>query len=493
MSDKVTNRKSRIMSLKFGTLRFLIPGAAAFGLLLNSGCGVLSRTRYEQDHVFSSALPQKSEISTHDETSSVRAQYPENSPSVSRAQYDPAQAQYQGVDDPASPAIEGVVKMKATTETDPSVDSRSGLDRLNSGDGGEFQFVSYLAESSGSSRSHNGTVFTPAEPRRDVDPREVPSNRMETIAASPDADLYPDEYLFDGGDRNAPAGYIDGQRSGFDSEDTVAKYQDHTGSARTSQSNRVAVYAPRFGSVRTVQGLQADIKVDRAAGARDTQSIGNIKTGNAAQESVHGTVLSGLDSRSRVDGMESSTPVMQAKRTDSPEQNRKIDDGREGRHYSSSNSMQRHQGFVLQQQIQNAMGWTRDQYPVLTASTANANAINTTFKVQQTVAVEDERRTKGNIHIVKLADHEMAQSGDTIAFTIRFENTGDFDVYDVSIVDNLTPRLQYVPGTARIDGEHPGEVIIEDNGEGSSVLTFKLDRELKGHDRGEITFEARVR
>jgi uncharacterized repeat protein (TIGR01451 family) len=155
--------------------------------------------------------------------------------------------------------------------------------------------------------------------------------------------------------------------------------------------------------------------------------------------------------------------------------------------------MERHEGFVLQQQIQNAMSWTRDQYPVLTASTTNANQIKATFKVQQTVGLEDERKTKGNIHVVKLADHEMAQSGDTITFTIRFENTGDFDVYDVSIVDNLTPRLEYVSGTAAIDGQHPGEVLVEDNGEGSSILTFNLDQALKGHDRGEITFEARVR
>ena len=336
-------------------------------------------------------------------------------------------------------------------------------------------------------------TFTPAEPRREADPCEQPCNRMETIAACCSADFYPDEYICDGGDRDAPAGYVAGQRSGFDSEDTVAKYTDHTGDARTSPSNRVCVYAPRFGSVRTVTGLQADTKVDKAAGAKDSQGIGNIKTGNAAQQNVHDTILSGLESRNRVDGMESATPALQARQTDSVEQNRKVDEGHEGRYYSSHGSMERHEGFVLQQQIQNAMSWTRDQYPVLTASTTNANQIKATFKVQQTVGVEDERKTRGNIHVVKLADHKMAQSGDTITFTIRFENTGDFDVYDVSIVDNLTPRLIYVTGTAKIDGKHPGEVIVDDNGEGSSILTFNLDDALKGHDHGEITFEARVR
>ena len=113
--------------------------------------------------------------------------------------------------------------------------------------------------------------------------------------------------------------------------------------------------------------------------------------------------------------------------------------------------------------------------------------------MQQTVGVEDQRQTKGNIHIVKLADREEALAGDTVLFTIRFQNSGDFDVYDVRIVDNLTTRLEYVSGTAQIDADHPGEVTIEANGEGSSILTFSLDNPLKGHESGTITFEARVK
>ncbi len=498
----MTSRKSRTMFLKSRAMRILIPGLAGFSLLLNSGCGMLSRTRHPEDHVFSSALPQESEISAGRHAAAVEARYPDGVPSDGgaaplqrvQAQYDQVQAQYRETQEPADDTDTGIVRMNAadSNEKAPVADAGTAAAGFLA-EVSQFQLTSHQSKEFTPTGHPHSPTFIPAEPRRQVEACDELSNRMETIAASPDADLYPDEYIFDGGDRNAPAGYVAGQRSGFDTEDTVAKYTDHTGSARTTPSNRVAVYAPRFGSVRTVQGLQAGTKVDKAAGARDSQGVGNIKSGNAAQENVHDMILSGLDSRSRVDGMEGSTPPMQAQRADSPVQNRKVEEGHEGRHYAGANSMQRHEGFVLQQQIQNAMAWTRDQYPVLTASTTNASLIKATFKVQQQVGVEDERRTKGNIHVVKLADHEMAQSGDTITFTIRFENTGDFDVYDVSIVDNLTPRLQYVPGTAQIDGEHPGEVIVEDNGEGTSILTFNLDRELKGHDRGEITFEARVR
>ena len=469
-----------------GSVQLLIPGLVGLALMLNSGCGILPIAQRKPDHVFSSSIPEKTEAQQYRASAPVEARYPDT-------------LTYNATPD----SSDGVVRMNVKpTSIDGNVAEASvfPVDTTDSDETNtrrqtfsQIQLVSYQTEEACPVAQQECPTFTPAEPRRFADPSEGPCNCMETIAASCSADFYPDEYICDGGDRGAPAGYVAGQRSGFDTEDTVAKYKDHAGDARTSPSNRVCVYAPRFGSVRNVTGLQADTKVDKAAGAKDSQGIGNIKTGNAAQENVHDTILSGLGSRSRVDGMESATPAMQARRTDSLEQNRKVDEGHEGRHYSSYGSMERHQGSVLQQQIQNAIAWTRDQYPVLTASTTNASNITAVFKVQQTVGLEDERKSKGNIRVVKLADHDMAQSGDTILFTIRFENTGDFDVYDVSIVDNLTPRLEYLSGTAEIDGQHPGEVIVEDNGEGSSILTFSLDEALKGHDRGEITFEARVR
>ena len=477
-----------MFSAPSGSVPRLLAGFSGLALLFNSGCGILPVAQRKPDHVFSSSVPEKVETPTYRASAPpVAARYPDTL--TLNTTPDPADGVVRMNVRPT--LIDGNLENSTTFQVEHAATEAD--DTTHKRTLSQIQLVSFQLEDVVPATPHENPAFTPAEPRRVFDPREQPSNCMETIAASPFADIYPDEYIFDGGDRNAPAGYTAGQRSGFDSEDTVAGFTDHTGAARMTPSNRVAVYAPRFGSVRTVTGLQADTKIDKAVGARDSQGIGNVRTGNAPQENVHDTVLSGLESRNRVDGMESSTPAMQTRRTDSLEQNRKVDEGHEGRHYSSYGLMERHQGLVIQQQIQNAIAWTRGQYPVLTASTTNASNINAEFKVQQTVGLEDERKTKGNIHIVKLADREIAQTGDTILFTIRFENTGDFDVYDVRIIDNLTPRLEYVSGTAQIDGDHPGEVVVEDNGEGSSILTFSLDSSLKGHDRGEITFEARVR
>jgi len=471
--------------------RLLASSLTGLGLWMAPGCSLSSSLRQEPDHVYSETTPQMLEQQAGHQPLPARAQYPDEDTTASTN---------------AHSSSDGIVRMGACSVNDAAVAVQSPPNNLSFEESlqaesrqaeslkkeSEFQLTSFQPGMENSQFAPAGPQFLPAEPRLECNPDGRPLYRMETIAASPFADMYADEYVFDGGDRDLSAA-MHTDRSGLDTEDTVAAFADHTGELRTTASNRVAVYAPRFGSVKTVTGIVADIKVDKAAGAKDTIAVSNLKTGNAAQENVHDTILYGLETRNRVDGMNAATPPMQARRTENAGQNRKVDEGHEGRAYSSPGSLNRKEGFVLAQQMQNAGIWTRDQFPVISAVTTNASEITARFKVQQTIGVKDERETRGNIHIVKLADRELAQSGDTITFTIRFENIGDFDVYDVTIVDNLTPRLDYVTGSASIDEKNPGEVTVEPNGEGSSILTFKLDKPLKGHENGTITFEATVR
>jgi uncharacterized repeat protein (TIGR01451 family) len=315
---------------------------------------------------------------------------------------------------------------------------------------------------------------------------------METIGPSPLADLFPDEYLLDGGDRDTRAAHHTAGLSGLDTEDTIAEFTDHTGTLKMRASNRVAVYAPRFGTVRTVTGLAEDISINGAAGVGDALAANNLLTGNAPQESVQGSGPSELEGRNRVDGMIGSQPPVQSVRADGALQNNKFETGHQGRAIVELQSFHQGLGPELQQQVLNAVSWTRDDYPVITASTSGASELRATFKPEQYVGLEDEREP-GTLCLIKLADRDTAQQGDVITFTIKFRNTGDLDVTDVRIIDNLTPRLEYVQGSARIDGDHPGGVDVQPNGEGSSILTFTLDGPLTGRDEGEITFEARVR
>lgn len=492
------------------TRRLMAWGITGLGLWLNQGCSLSSTVRSEPDHVYSETTPQMLEQQRGAQPLPARARYPDEDVTTTSAAGSTADGLVRlgGKSNPAmiNPAAgsvsvaanAGATARRSQTQEMSFEESLNHEESLKKQSG--VQLTSFQQEAFVPGTPFlpepfyqpGGPGFCPAEPRLESNANGHPLYRMETIAASPDADLYADEYIFDGGDRALSAA-MHTNRSGLDTEDTVAAFADHTGELRTTASNKVAVYAPRFGSIRTVTGLVADTKVDKAAGAKDNLAAGNLKTGKAAQENVHDTVLYELEKRDRLDGMKASTPPMQARRTENAGQNRKVDEGHEGRAYSSPGAFNRHDSFVLAQQMQNASAWTRDQFPVITAVTTNASEITANFKVQQTIGVKDERETRGNVHIVKLADRELAQSGDTITFTIRFQNTGDFDVYEVAIVDNLTPRLDYTGGSARIDDNHPGEVTVEPNGEGSSILTFRLDNPLKGHESGTITFEATVR
>ncbi len=233
--------------------------------------------------------------------------------------------------------------------------------------------------------------------------------------------------------------------------------------------------------------------MDKAAGARDSIGIGNLKTGQKAATSVKEDAIVGLETRNRPDGVETAMPASLSKGTDRAQQNRKADNGHQGVGTYIPNTLHQKENFVISQTVQNAIAWSRNDFPIMNASTTASQDANAYTKVQAKVGVEDERQTKGDLRIVKLADRGTAQIGDIVTFTIEFENVGDFDVYDVRIVDNLTPRLEYVPESASHDPEHAGEITIAPNGEGSQILTFTLEQPLKGHSKGSITFEARVR
>ena len=75
--------------------------------------------------------------------------------------------------------------------------------------------------------------------------------------------------------------------------------------------------------------------------------------------------------------------------------------------------------------------------------------------------------------------------------SIRFKNSGDYPLHHVRVVDNLTPRLELVPGSGSSDRE--GTLQTEDNSEGSLVLTFELEQPLEPRGQGFIEFQVKLR
>jgi uncharacterized repeat protein (TIGR01451 family) len=145
---------------------------------------------------------------------------------------------------------------------------------------------------------------------------------------------------------------------------------------------------------------------------------------------------------------------------------------------------------ILAYGVQAAGAWTRDENPAIYAHDARGHELEARFSALEYVGIDDRRAT-GELRIVKLADAEVARPGDVITFTLRFDNLGGRELHEVQIVDNLTPRLEYVAGS--VSSELAGALDIAPNGEGSSILTFRLAEPLRGHSGGVITFQCRVR
>ena len=204
--------------------RLLACTFAGSSLLAFPGCGMTSRARQEPDHVYSTTTPQMLEQQSRGEPVPVQATYPEDSAAVPKA------------------SEEGAGVARIPSQHSAPIDPMKGH-----ASAGKVQLVSWQAEQV---EQECPPGFYPAEPRVECDPNGPPIYRRETVAWSSLAEMYPDEYVYDGGDGNYPASVHTPQRSGIESEDTVAGFTDHTGDQRTAVSNRVAVYAPRFGFAR---------------------------------------------------------------------------------------------------------------------------------------------------------------------------------------------------------------------------------------------------
>jgi uncharacterized repeat protein (TIGR01451 family) len=306
------------------------------------------------------------------------------------------------------------------------------------------------------------------------------------------ARMYPDEYLFDGGDRGLPFHYENNDRAGFESEDTVGEFEDHLGNRRVKPSTRVAIYSPRFASVSTLTEPRENA-LAQAPAAADTALVtqrfdSRLVTSFHNEYNAPGGVLvrsraSGMDAEAESHGFDQSTNISL---------NDGLDRAIQNLQFLQSGRMNKADAAVIGEYVKNAALWTRNQSPSIQATTSAGMEVRATFKAMEIVGIEDSRKQRGDLRIVKLADKKVAQPGDVVTFTLRYDNLGDFELKNIRIVDNLTPRLEYIDGSATFEGPS-GELLSFDNGEGSLILLFKIDGELDGGQGGVITFQTTVR
>ena len=103
-----------------------------------------------------------------------------------------------------------------------------------------------------------------------------------------------------------------------------------------------------------------------------------------------------------------------------------------------------------------------------------------------------EREGKPCLRICKIADKSEALPGEIINFTLRFDNVGDQEIGNVTIIDHLMPRLEFVEGSGqstlaaefKTEQKLPAETL---------VLRWEITEPMKVNQGGIIRFQARVR
>ena len=95
------------------------------------------------------------------------------------------------------------------------------------------------------------------------------------------------------------------------------------------------------------------------------------------------------------------------------------------------------------------------------------------------------------LRVVKVASTQFAEPGDEVAFTIRFDNIGNQTIGNVTIIDNLSPRLEYVADSAQCS--LAAEFFTEPNDGDSLVVRCEVSDPLEPGAGGVVRFRCRVR
>lgn len=300
-----------------------------------------------------------------------------------------------------------------------------------------------------------------------------------------------DEYLRDGGDRGLGVRVNpDWQVLGLDIEDAVAHYDTLDGRTVVEPSNRVHIYAPRFAAVRTVSRLVQGEQLTKAVGVHRLNPVAGYAdvqtpTTGLQQYQLRSEIVDRLPilARGRQHDGVLSTNLKPGGFQDAflPFENLSII--RTGLYEQSEKAR-------LDEFTQAAVTWSHDKAVQVIIQGVQAIAATSDQRGEAVYTVED-RRGPPKLRVLKVASTQYAQPGEMVDFTIRFDNIGQQPIGNVTIVDNLTTRLEYEPDSAQ--SSLAAEFLTEHNEAESLVLRWEIAEPLEPGDGGIVRFRCRVR
>jgi len=299
-----------------------------------------------------------------------------------------------------------------------------------------------------------------------------------------------EEYLQDGGDVQLPAKVAaDWTVTGLDQTDTIAHFDTLDGRTLVEPSNRVCVYSPRFGAVRRVAGLAANRSRDAATGVEQPEKIvvqdeRQVPAKSLAQLQPIGDVgirgSSVYRNRTLHEDTKLTRHAFGMRDALLPFENFEVI--RAGVHDQREKAR-------LAKAVQAAHTWMDVASVEVILDEKKAITDTKDEKVESVYHIEEADNPR--LRIVKIASTCAAVPGETVDFTLRLDNVGDQPIGNVTILDNLTTRLEFVPESDSCTLK--ATFTSGPNAAGSQVLRWEITDPMPVGSGGVIRFRCRVR
>ncbi|MBY0588072.1 DUF11 domain-containing protein [bacterium] len=299
------------------------------------------------------------------------------------------------------------------------------------------------------------------------------------------------EYLCDGGDRRPRVGWVaGGQVVNIDPEDTVAEYQTQYDGKRLTASNRVCLFAPRYVEVRVVQMLDGyDSALGYAAIIRDHKADAFVAESRGREQRVY-------------QSPEIARRELRLKGIQGSQWTGDFYEVRVLAGYTQTLGWASMTGLIGPHEISDAVApeilkrtefaetLTLAQMPQAVAIVLGTGELVTRWAPHELRRV-DVRPTNSLLVIEKSADRSAAQVGEEVTFVIRYINKGTQPITNISLVDSLVTRLEYVPESA--DSDRPAVFTTRVNDADSVELRWEVKDPLLPGQAGMVKFTCKIR
>lgn len=298
------------------------------------------------------------------------------------------------------------------------------------------------------------------------------------------------EYLRDGGTGDHGVAVDNqGRVAGLGAEDTVAHYNTLDGRTVTQPSNEVHIYSPRFAAVRQVVGPAAAGELQRLDGFGEKQRLDSptsFQIAAKAKQNIQpddriSTRPAATAYSKQGNGAVSNVVRLRAFH-DRFKPYEDLTVVRIGKYMGTESAF-------LARSTTAAVAWSHiDSVRVIADSKFTEAAVKYDKSLSLYTA---ELAGKPALRLIKLASTSAAKPGETVDFTLRFDNVGTQPLAAVTILDSLSGRLEFLPDSAECNVE--AKVSTHPNESESVVVRCELAKPLLPGQGGVLRFRCLVR